>query len=110
MSEMDKFKELYNRVVNNIVDLHNSHLRFMRAPRNYEYGLEVRNASRKMVKDSTELYRQCRLVYAEAKAAKKADIERRKQEAAYRKLHPKKTGRPKGKKNEQHNSTTTKTL
>lgn len=107
---MDKFKELYNLVVNNIIELHNAHLRFMRAPRNYEYGLEVRNASRKMIKDSTLLYRQCRLVYKEAKADKKADIERRKQEAAYRKLHPAKRGRPKGRKNGNNNSTTTKII
>lgn len=109
MSKMDEFKDLYGRVVSNMIELHNAHLRFMRAPRNYEYGLEVRNASRKIIGDSRELYRICRSVYQEAKAEKKADIEKRKQEAAYRKLHPKKAGRPKGRKNG-NNSTTTKTI
>ena len=94
MTELEQYRELYNKFVSLLAELHNCNVRFSKQPSN-ETGFFLRKILRKMRDAEKELWSSAVRASKEVKANKRAKLLQKQKDAEYRKLNPPKRGRPK---------------
>ncbi len=103
MSELEKYRELYNQFVSLLVELHNLSVSFNVAPTERD-GFKVRKVYRSIRVIEKKLWRSSKLVSKEHRVLTRLKTQQEKQrKAEERKLNPKKPG-PKPKKDKQNDN------
>ena len=109
MSELEKYNRLYDELIVLFGDLHNSNVKFNQSP-SFRNSLSFRKALKNIRIIGRDLLKSSTRLYHEELANKKAEVQRKKDEVAYRKANPLPKGRKKGTKNGQLNRTTKTTI
>jgi hypothetical protein len=69
--ELNKYKEAYSKLIEQLVDLHNTNLRFYRLSESVKTGFYIRAALKKIQISALNLRKQTKLVQVESQANQK---------------------------------------
>jgi hypothetical protein len=97
MTELEKYREVYNQFITLLTDLHNFNVGFSKSP-TVRNGTALRAVIRKLRVVEKSLWDASQRSTKEAKANKAATLQSKREERAYNKANPKKLGRPKKEK------------
>ena len=107
MTELEKYREIYNSFICLLAELHNLNVSFSRQPSDRN-GFALRRVLRELKVVEKTLWNASKASSKEAIVNNAARLQAKREERAYRKLHPKKKGRkPKENQNDNHRTTTT---